>query len=70
MALGLSRDGWGEEAFAVPLAEQEGEAGEVVAERLDTVGVASDETGEGLVDRAAIGREPVVRNCSSWPSST
>jgi hypothetical protein len=34
---------WREEAFAVAFAEQEREAGEVVAERFGSVGVAADE---------------------------
>jgi RimJ/RimL family protein N-acetyltransferase len=52
---------WREEAFAVAFAEQEREAGEVVAQRLNAVGVAAHEAGEELVDRAAVGREPVVQ---------
>jgi len=52
---------WREDAFAVAFAEQESEAGEVVAQRLDAVGVAADEAGQGLVERAAVGREPVVQ---------
>src|ERR1700757_2419980 len=58
---GLLGSAWGEEAFAVALAEQEREAGEVVAERLDAVGVAADEAGQGLVGRAVVGGEPVVQ---------
>jgi hypothetical protein len=60
----LVGDGWGEEAFAVALAEQEGEAGEAVAERLDAVGVAADEAGEGLVDRAANVAVVLLLSCS------
>src|SRR6516225_12039153 len=50
-----------EEAFAVASAEQEREAGEVVAERSDAVCLAADEAGQGLVERGVADREPVVQ---------
>jgi hypothetical protein len=46
---------------AVAFAEQEREAGEVVTQRFDAVGLAADEAGQGLVNRAVVGGEPVVQ---------
>jgi hypothetical protein len=41
-------------------AEQEDEAGKVVAERFDAIGLAADEPDERFVDRALAARGPVI----------
>ena len=47
--------------LAVVAAEQEREAGEVVAERLGVVCLAADEAGQGGAELVVVGREPVVQ---------
>jgi hypothetical protein len=42
--------------LAVVAAEQEREVGEVGADRLETVGLAADETGQGAAELAVVGR--------------
>jgi hypothetical protein len=55
-----------EEVLAVVAAEQEGEAGEVIAEHLDAVCRAAGEAGQGRAKLAGVGREPVIRELQQF----
>jgi hypothetical protein len=58
-----------EELLAVVAAEQEREAGEIAAERIDAIGLAPGEAGEGCTELIVASREPVVQELKEFSES-